>query len=106
MKDGIGVVDCVRHTAEPADLFIRQRALAHVKADTSWRADDVAASTHQLKSAAMLPIHDVHLACQERLRAVRAVGAVGSFVRPNLVNGHFWPSTYWDPLYTMHEELG
>ena len=29
----------------------------------------------------------------------------GSFIRPNLVNGHYWHSNYWDPLYTLHEEL-
>ena len=53
----------------------------------------------------MLPVHDVHLACRELLRCVRELGAVGSFVRPNLVNGHFWHSNYWDPLYSLHEEL-
>ena len=36
----------------------------------------------------MLPMHDVHLACQELVRCVKEFGAVGSFVRPNLMNGH------------------
>jgi len=54
----------------------------------------------------MLPVHDVHLACRELLRCVRELGAIGSFIRPNLVNGHYWHSNYWDPLYTLHEELG
>jgi predicted TIM-barrel fold metal-dependent hydrolase len=36
---------------------------------------------------------------------VRELGAVGSFIRPNLVNGHYWHSNYWDPLYSLHEEL-
>jgi predicted TIM-barrel fold metal-dependent hydrolase len=31
---------------------------------------------------------------------------VGSFIRPNLVNDHYWHSNYWDPLYAVHEELG
>ena len=39
------------------------------------------------------------------LRCVRELGAVGSFVRPNLVNGHYWHSNYWDPLYSLHEDL-
>jgi uncharacterized protein len=39
------------------------------------------------------------------VRCVRELGAVGSFIRPNLVNGHYWHSNYWDPLYTVHEEL-
>ena len=34
------------------------------------------------------------------VRCVRELGAVGSFIRPNLVNGHYWHSNYWDPLYT------
>ena len=53
----------------------------------------------------MLPVHDVHLACRELVRCVRELGAVGSFIRPNRVNGHFWHSNYWDPLYSVHEEL-
>ena len=47
----------------------------------------------------------MHLACRELLRCVKELGAVGSFLRPNLVNGHYWHSNYWDPLYTLHEEL-
>jgi len=49
--------------------------------------------------------HDVHLACRELIRCVRELGAVGSFIRPNLVNDHYWHSNYWDPLYAVHEEL-
>jgi hypothetical protein len=30
----------------------------------------------------------VHVACRELIRCVRELGAVGSFIRPNLVNGH------------------
>ena len=32
-------------------------------------------------------------------------GAVGSFVRPNAIDGHFWHSNYWNPLFDMHCEL-
>src|SRR5215470_4829515 len=56
-------------------------------------------------SMAMLPPHDVGLACRELLRCVRELGAVGSFMRPNLVNGHYWHSNSWTPLYALHEEL-
>jgi predicted TIM-barrel fold metal-dependent hydrolase len=52
----------------------------------------------------MLPVHDVHLACRELVRCVK-LGAVGSFIRPNLVNDHYWHSNYWDPLYSLHEGL-
>jgi hypothetical protein len=81
-------------------------ALALCQAYNNWLADYCSYSPDQLKFAAMLPVHDVHLACQELLRAVRDLGAVGSFIRPNLVNGRYWHSNYWEPLYTMHEDLG
>ena len=62
-------------------------------------------SPDQLKFAAMLPFHEVNLACQELRRCVEELGAVGSFMRPNLVNGRYWHSNYWDPLYSLHEKL-
>ena len=81
-------------------------SLALCQAYNNWLADFCSYSPDQLKFAAMLPIHDVNLACQELHRAVRDLGAVGSFIRPNLVNGRYWHSNYWDSLYSMHEDLG
>jgi len=80
-------------------------SLAICQAYNNWIHEFCSYSPDQLKFAAMLPIHDVHLACQELVRCVRDLGAVGSFIRPNLINGHFWHSNYWEPLYAMHEEL-
>jgi predicted TIM-barrel fold metal-dependent hydrolase len=80
-------------------------SLALCQAYNNWIHEFCQSSPDRLKFAAMLPWHDVNLACRELLRAVRELGAVGSFMRPNLINGHFWHSNYWDPLYTMHEEL-
>ena len=80
-------------------------SLALCQAYNNWIHEFCQVSPDQLKWVAMLPIHDVHLACRELLRCVREMGAVGSFIRPNLINGHFWHSNYWDPLYTLHEEL-
>ncbi|MGH7399468.1 MAG: amidohydrolase family protein, partial [Candidatus Rokuibacteriota bacterium] len=80
-------------------------SLALCEAYNNWIAEFCRHRPDQLKFAAMLPLHDVHLACRELLRCVRDLGAVGSFVRPNLLNGHFWHSNYWDPLYSLHEEL-
>jgi uncharacterized protein len=82
-----------------------QLSLALCQAYNNWIAEHAAYSPERLKFAAMLPIHDVHLACKELVRCVRELGAVGSFIRPNLINGHYWHSNYWDPLYSMHEEL-
>ena len=83
-----------------------QLSVAICQAYNNWIHQFCQYSPDQLKFVAMLPVHDVHLACRELVRCVRELGAVGSFIRPNLVNGHYWHSNYWDPLYTVHEELG
>jgi predicted TIM-barrel fold metal-dependent hydrolase len=81
-------------------------SLAICQAYNNWLHEFASYSPDRLKWVAMLPMHDVHLACRELVRCVRELGAVGSFIRPNLINGHYWHSNYWDPLYTVHEELG
>ena len=75
------------------------------RAYNDWIHEFVQHSPDQLKMAAMLPIHDVNLACQELDRCVSEYGAVGAFVRPNYVNGRYWHSNYWDPLYGMLQEM-
>jgi predicted TIM-barrel fold metal-dependent hydrolase len=75
------------------------------QAYNNWIYDFCQHSPHELKFAAMLPFHDVTLACRELKRCVTELGAVGSFIRPNLVNGRYWHSNYWDSLYSLHEEL-
>jgi predicted TIM-barrel fold metal-dependent hydrolase len=80
-------------------------SLALCQAYNNWIHDFCQYSPDQLKFSAMLPVHDVNLACEELQRCVTELGAVGSFIRPNMVNGRFWHSNYWNPLYTLHEEL-
>ena len=80
-------------------------SLALCQAYNNWLYDFCQYSPDQLKLAVMLPLHDVNLACGELLRCVKDLGAVASFIRPNLLNGRYWHSNYWDPLYTLHEEL-
>ena len=80
-------------------------SLAICQAYNNWIHEFCQYSPDRLKFVAMLPVHDVHLACKELVRGARELGAVGSFIRPNLVNGHYWHSNYWDPLYKLHEEL-
>ena len=80
-------------------------SLALSQAYNNWIHEFCQYSPNQLKFAAMLPLQDVNLASQELVRCVRELGAVASFIRPNLVNGHYWHSNYWDPLYSLHEEL-
>jgi len=80
-------------------------SLALCQAYNNWIAEFCSHSPDRLKFSAMLPPHDVNLACAELVRCVKELGAVGSFMRPNRVNGHFWHSNYWNPLFAMHEEL-
>lgn len=87
-----------RHDLDP------RLSLAVCRAYNSWVHDFCQYSPDQLKWVAMLPLQDVHLACAELVRCAR-LGAVGSFMRPNLVGSHYWHSSYWDPLYSLHEEL-
>ncbi|MCB1741823.1 MAG: amidohydrolase family protein [Gammaproteobacteria bacterium] len=82
-----------------------QLSLALCRAYNDWIHEFCQHSPDQLKFAAMLPLHDVNLACQELVRCVTELGAVGSFVRPNQLNGYFWHSNYWTPLYELHEAL-
>ena len=80
-------------------------SLAICEAYNNWLYEFCQHSPDQLKFAAMLPLHDVNLACAELVRCVNELGAVGSFVRPNMINGHFWHSNYWNPLFEMHQDL-
>ena len=80
-------------------------SLALSQAYNNWISEFCQHSPDQLKFVAMLPLHDVNLACAELVRAVNELGAVGSFVRPNMLNGRYWHSNYWNPLFALHEEL-
>src|SRR5205823_2082269 len=80
-------------------------SLAICQAYNNWISEFCRYSPDRLKFVAMMPMHDVHIACRELVRGVRELGAVGSFIRPNMVNGRYWHSNYWDPLYTVHEDL-
>ncbi len=82
-----------------------QLSAAICRAYNDWLHDFCQTAPERLKMAAMLPVHDVNLAAQELLRCVKDFGAVGAFVRPNYVNGRYWHSTYWDPLYSLLQDL-
>ncbi len=78
---------------------------AIARAYNDWLYDFCSHSPDRLKPACMLPVHDVNLACQELVRAVRELGAVGAYVRPNPLPGKYWHSKHWDPLFSLLEEL-
>ena len=79
--------------------------VAICQAYNNWIHEFCQYSPDQLKFAALIPIHDVNLACEELLRCVKELGAVASCVRPNMIDGRFWHANHWDPLYSLHEEL-
>tara|TARA_Y100001960_G_scaffold316860_1_gene384411 strand:- start:628 stop:933 length:306 start_codon:yes stop_codon:yes gene_type:complete len=64
-------------------------ALALCQAYNNWIHEFTQHSPDQLKWAAMLPMQDINMACSELVRCVNELGAVGSFVRPNAIDGHF-----------------
>jgi uncharacterized protein len=82
-----------------------QFSAAICRAYNDWLHDFIQYSTDQLRWRQMPPVHDVNLACQELSRRMRDYGAVGAFVRPNYMNGRYWHSTYWDPLYSLLQDL-
>ncbi|MBT8004801.1 MAG: amidohydrolase family protein [Rhodospirillales bacterium] len=82
-----------------------QLSAALCRAYNNWIYEFCQFSPDLMKFSAMLPVHDVNLACKELIRCVNELGAVGSFVRPNMINGIFWHSNYWNPLFELHQEL-
>jgi predicted TIM-barrel fold metal-dependent hydrolase len=104
-----GVDIAVLYPTTGLSLLARDNMDPHLSAAISqaynnWIHEFCQHSPAQLKWVAMLPVHDVHLACRELVRCAK-LGAIGSFIRPNMVNGRFWHSNYWDPLYSVHEDL-
>jgi uncharacterized protein len=82
-----------------------QLSHAICRAYNDWIHDFCSYNPALLKMAAMLPVHDVNLACQELTRCVERYGAVAAFLRPNYVDGHYWHSNYWTPLYDLLEDF-
>src|SRR5207245_11299655 len=80
-------------------------SLALCQAYNNWIHEFCQYSPDRLKFVAMLPVHDVHLACKELVRGVRELGAVGWFIRINLVNGKYWHSHYYEQTRQLYEVL-
>ena len=53
----------------------------------------------------MLPMQGVNMAYAELVRCFIDLGGVGSFVRLNTIDGYFWHSKYWNPLFEMQQAL-
>ena len=75
------------------------------RAYNNWLYDFCQADPARMKVAAMLPQHDGAEAVKEAERAVKELGAVGVYMRPNFVNGWTLHSGYWHPLWSTLQEL-
>jgi predicted TIM-barrel fold metal-dependent hydrolase len=81
-------------------------ALAICRAYNDWLAKFCATDAARLKGVAMVPRQDPEGAAVEATRAVRELGMVGVFVRPNMVDGFTLDDRRYDPLYDALQTLG
>jgi predicted TIM-barrel fold metal-dependent hydrolase len=81
-------------------------ALAISRAYNDWLHEFCATDPSRLKAVAMVPRQDPEGAAAEATRAVRELGMVGVFVRPNAVDGRTLDDRCYDPLYDACQTLG
>jgi predicted TIM-barrel fold metal-dependent hydrolase len=81
-------------------------AAAICRAYNNWLADFCAADRERLKGVAMIPLQDGRLAAAELRRAVRELGFVAAFVRPNPLRGRALGDDEYVPVYEAASELG
>ena len=82
-----------------------QLSAAVCRAYNNWLYDLCQTDPARMKVAAMLPQHDPKEAAREARRAVRELGAVGAYMRPNFVNGVTLHSADYAELWATLEEL-
>jgi predicted TIM-barrel fold metal-dependent hydrolase len=81
-------------------------AVAIAQAYNNWLYDFMAKDPVRLKGIAILPVQDMQETVAEFRRAVKDLGMVGGFVRPNPMDGRTLGDPYYDPLWTVASELG
>ena len=82
-----------------------QLSAAVCRAYNNWLYDLCQADPLRMKVAAMVPQHDPKEAVREARRAVKELGAVGIYMRPNFVNGVTLHSADYAELWATLEEL-
>jgi uncharacterized protein len=80
-------------------------AAAMARAYNNWLKDFCSEDPRRLIGAGMISPFEVNDAVSEARRCVKELGFRGVFVRPNIVNGRNWHDPYYEPLWTMLEEL-
>jgi uncharacterized protein len=83
-----------------------EAAIAVARAYNDWLASYCGAAERRLFGAAMLPLQDPGAAALELRRAVRDLGFVGAFVRPNPCAGRSLSHRAYDIVWDAAEELG
>lgn len=92
--------------AMAADKLDADLAGAIARAYNDYLYDFCSADRKRLYAAAMVSVYDVQVAADEAKRAITELGCKSIFLRPNLVNGRLWYDGYYEPLWTVAEELG
>ena len=82
-----------------------QLSAAVCRAYNNWLYDFCQTDPARMKVAAMLSQHDPKEAVREARRAVRDLGAVAVYMRPNFVNGVTFHSADYQELWATLEEL-
>lgn len=80
-------------------------AAAMARAYNNWLKDFCSEDPRRLIGAGMISPFDVNDAVSEARRCVKELGFRGVFLRPNIVNSRNWHDPYYEPLWTMLEEL-
>ena len=80
-------------------------AAAMARAYNNWLKDFCSEDPRRLIGAGMISPFDVNDAVSEARRCVKELGFRGVFLRPNIVKGRNWHDPYYEPLWTLLEEL-
>jgi len=80
-------------------------AVAIARAYNDWISEFCSVNTKRMRGAAMLPAHDATAAAEEAERAVKELGCVAAFLRPNPVGDYYWHHPHYDPLWKTLQDL-
>ena len=92
------------HTLSRSDLDA-PFAAALSRAYNDWLYDFCRPDPERMLGVAMISPFDVDDAVEETKRAVKELGFRGVFMRANIVTGRNWHDPYYDPLWSVLEEL-
>jgi predicted TIM-barrel fold metal-dependent hydrolase len=80
-------------------------AAAITRAYNDWLYDFCQADPKRLFGAAMVSVHTIENAVAETRRTIDELGFRSVLIRPNLVHGRNWYDPYYEPLWSLIEEL-